>query len=770
MDNQQIKKVEILAPAGSIEAFYGCILAGADAVYLAGNRYGARAYADNFSTEELISCIRYAKLLHRKIYLTVNTLIKESEMENVIPFIRPFYEEGLDGVIIQDLGLVQQLKYHFPGMELHASTQMTITGSEGAALMAEEGICRVVPARELSLEEIKKIKKDTGLEIECFIHGAMCYCYSGQCLFSSFLGGRSGNRGRCAQPCRLNYEFGQKQGYPLSMKDMCTAPILQELIESGIDSFKIEGRMKRPEYAAGVTSIYRKLVDSYYETGTCTLSKEDEALLHRLYVRSEISEGYYHKHNGRELITKNSPAYATTEDQLLTMIHDQYIKDAINRFPKLSVQMYASFLLSEPASLTVTLDDNPEVYVTVTGEEVMEAKNRPLLEEDIKKGLLKLGNSYFSCTEDDCQVFSSENIFYSLKSINELRRLAIDKLTDILLKQGRRTSKNPQNIDTVTQMSDNKKVEDSDDSALRVLVRSLPQLEAVASSKTELANNGLLASASDHIRIYLEEDLLLSDTEKVLSICKEMPKNNSNDSMGLTVAFYIAMVPVRRYRDKKLIIRLEKILSEQHLFEGLLIRNLEDFAYWKRHNKNSDLDFRLVADASLYSWNRSAQKYLAKTFDELVLPLEPSGYETKQLAKVYQENYGKKIEKLVYGRNVMMVSAGCIRKTCLSCENGSGSEFLYLKDRKSAQLPVRVDCLHCQNVIFNSEKISLHRVLEDYKDFCSFRLEFTDESFEETKHILVYYYRLKNDQYHFDKSNPDPVKSYTTGHEKNGVE
>lgn len=250
-----MKKVELLAPAGSFQALKGAVSAGADAIYLGGQQYGARAYADNFSKEEICQGIHLAHVFGRKIYLTVNTLVKEKELDLLYDFLLPFYESGLDGVIVQDLGVLRLIRDSFPELSLHASTQMSLTGYRGADFLQKEGVSRIVPARELSLEEIKRIKEYTGIEIESFIHGAMCYCYSGQCLFSSILGGRSGNRGRCAQPCRLPYrtEEGRGECYPLSMKDMCTLEILPELIEAGIDSFKIEGRMKRPEYAAGVT-------------------------------------------------------------------------------------------------------------------------------------------------------------------------------------------------------------------------------------------------------------------------------------------------------------------------------------------------------------------------------------------------------------------------------------------------------------------------------------------------------------------------------------
>ena len=197
------KPVELLAPAGNPDAFYGAVKAGADAVYLGGQRFGARAYAENFTGDELLECIRYGHIIGCKIYLTVNTLMKEEELEELYDYIFPLYEGGLDGVIVQDFGALQLLKESFPDLELHASTQMTLCSRFGAELLKNMGACRIVPARELCLEEIKAIKQTVDIELETFIHGAMCYSYSGQCLFSSILGGRSGNRGRCAQPCRL---------------------------------------------------------------------------------------------------------------------------------------------------------------------------------------------------------------------------------------------------------------------------------------------------------------------------------------------------------------------------------------------------------------------------------------------------------------------------------------------------------------------------------------------------------------------------------------
>ena len=319
---KQDREIELLAPAGSREAFYGAVHAGADAVYMGGEKFGARAYADNFSREDLIACIRYGHIHGCRSYLTVNTLMKEQELTELTEELRPLYEAGLDGVIVQDIGALHVIRQYFPGLKIHASTQMTVTGPEGAKLLKELGVSRVVPARELSLRELGNLKRESGLEVEAFVHGAMCYCYSGACLFSSILGDRSGNRGRCAQPCRLAYDTDspgavvhRKEYYPLSLKDLCTIEHLPELIEEGIDSLKIEGRMKRPEYAAGVTALYRKYLDRYltHPEKPFHVENEDLEALAKLYIRSQRQDGYFFRQNGREMVTLESPSYSGSD-------------------------------------------------------------------------------------------------------------------------------------------------------------------------------------------------------------------------------------------------------------------------------------------------------------------------------------------------------------------------------------------------------------------------------------------------------------------------
>ncbi|MBP5299461.1 MAG: U32 family peptidase [Lachnospiraceae bacterium] len=425
MNNQ---RCELLAPAGDYEALTGALNAGADAVYLGGSKFGARAYASNFTEEELVEGLNYAHLLDKKIYLTLNTLVKEKEFGELYDFLLPYYENGLDGIIIQDIGVMDFVHCNFPLLPIHVSTQAYVTGPESVEFYRRLGAVRVVPARELSLDDIKAIK-ETGIEVETFIHGAMCYCYSGQCLFSSIVGGRSGNRGRCAGPCRLPYSFTYQgkegfkgESYPLSLKDMCTVYDIYELLDAGIDSFKIEGRMKKAEYAAGVVSVYRKYIDSYYNGERKKVSPEDDKLLKSLYIRSEIQSGYYHKHNGKDMITLKSPAYSATDDKLLADIRREYLSD----LKKAKVSMKAFCKVGEPFSLEVNYKD---FDVKVFGDNPIEASlTRPATKEDIIRSLSKLGNSYFEL--DSVKLDLNGDCFVPVKMLNDLRRQAITALLD----------------------------------------------------------------------------------------------------------------------------------------------------------------------------------------------------------------------------------------------------------------------------------------------------------------------------------------------------
>ena len=446
------KKLEVLAPAGSFESMKAAVAAGADAVYMGGSRFGARAYADNPDEHGLLEAIDYVHLHGRRLYMTVNTLFKEEEMGELYQYLLPYYREGLDAVIVQDLGAMDFMCRNFPGIDLHASTQMTITGVNGARLLKELGASRVVTARELSLDEIRRIRDQVDVEIESFVHGALCYCYSGQCLMSSLIGGRSGNRGRCAQPCRLPYEVrenGKKPGEPLnrkqernvmSLKDLCTLDLIPDLAAAGIYSLKIEGRMKSPRYTAGVVSIYRKYVDRFLEYGPdgYFVEPEDKKVLSDLFDRGGFTSGYYKQHNGRDMVAlKEKPAFREGNQKLFDYLDKTYVEAEL----KESINGRAVLEEGKPSELELSLaggvcPDGSLAQVRVEGQMPQIAQNQPLTEDKILKQLGKTGNTPFVFA--NLEVELKGNLFMPVQAQNELRRAGLEALEQAVLDQWRR--------------------------------------------------------------------------------------------------------------------------------------------------------------------------------------------------------------------------------------------------------------------------------------------------------------------------------------------
>ncbi len=738
-------KVELLAPAGNIQGFYAAISAGADAVYLGGSKFGARAFADNFTEEELIHCIRYAHILGRKVYLTVNTLVKEKEFAQLFEYLLPLYENGLDGVIIQDIGILTYIREHFPQMELHVSTQMTLTGKYGANMLKELGACRIVPARELSLEEMKEIKSYTGLEIETFVHGAMCYCYSGQCLFSSILGGRSGNRGRCAQPCRLPYDAIvndniTKDCYPLSLKDMCTIEHIPQLIEAGINSFKIEGRMKKPEYSAGVTSIYRKYIDRYYQNPNdkLVIEKSDLDKLANLYIRSEQQDGYYFKHNGREMVTLKNPAYSGNDEAFLASIRKQFMEIK----PKIKVDMYANFQLNQEAQITVVLDSKS---VTRTGEPVLIAQKAPITEANIKKQLCKLGDTMFEV--DNLVITLEEGAFYPLKSINGLRRQLITELENQMIRENglcvHRKDMAIEPIDYNDKGYDNTLAHHSN-TGLIVSVRTQDQLSGI---KEFINNNKNIESIIQSI--YLDSDMFVSNR---INNLKQILADIDD-----TISVYIALPYILRKRDQLFLQEILDILTLDNV-DGCLTRSLEGYAYLKEHAYNK----KIVLDANMYIWNKETKDFWDARVDNYCIPFELN---SKEQRDVFNKSYdGLELpEKIVYGRIPMMVTANCIAKTTNSCLKKSAVKQVFLKDRMKKEFPVVLNCTHCMNIIYNTVPLSLHGEYVKWKDKYKPRLDFTIEDKKMTKDVLDFFVDL---QASGAVSINLPFREYTTGHEK----
>lgn len=736
------KRTELLAPAGSYDAFLGALNAGADAVYLGGERFGARAYADNFDADQVVRALHIAHFYGKKIYLTVNTLLKERELAELSDYLAPFCEAGLDVVIVQDFGVFCHIRDRFPNLPLHVSTQMSVTGARGAAFLKDQGACRIVPARELSLEEVRKIKDETGVEVECFIHGAMCYCYSGQCLFSSILGGRSGNRGRCAQPCRLPYEIydGEKRlsgsHYPLSLKDMCTLEYLPRLLEAGIDSFKIEGRMKRPEYAAGVTAIYRKYIDLYEREGAAGYQVDPADLdrLRRLYIRSEIQTGYYERHNGKEMITLDAPGYSGSDEAFLTQIRENYLREP----EKMPVRMEAVVKVGEPLGLRITADlEYDQTSVEVLGEVVQQAKNAPLTEETVRKQLEKTGESLVHVTA--CEISLEGEGFVPVKALNELRRAAVSAFERAAAAE-RKIDRPSQSI--LSEVQDREKQEiQIEPPAMDCLVSTLGQLRSVI-------------EWGRCRRIYVESDLLLAQKDRVLQFLGREALENGREC-------YLALPYVLREQDEAWSeCLLACLLETGMLFSGFLVRNLEELGMvrsWMRERTDVFGGYALIPDAGLYCFNSEAAGFLSEFTGEITIPYELNAKEAAHLTRAARGR-GMSANLIVYSRIPMMVTANCLCKTADLCQGARQKEQrFFLKDRYGATFPVVINCDHCYNVLYNSVPYSLHGAKKerDRIGAAAFRYDFTMETDEECRQIL---------------EGDFPFTEYTAGHCKRGVD
>lgn len=677
--------MELLSPAGNYLACIGAINAGADAVYLGGSKYGARAYAENFSDEEIFKAIEYAHLFNVKIYLTVNTLIKEREWEDCISYIRPFYEAGLDAVIVQDLGLISVFKSYFPNMECHISTQGFATGLESVRFYKKLGADRVVLARELSLDEIKKIKQSEDIELETFIHGAMCYSYSGQCLFSSCLGGRSGNRGRCAGPCRLPYKLvskdfnAGKEAYYLSMKDQCTLEILPYLIDAGIDSLKIEGRMKKPEYSAFVTSVYRHYIDSYLvNPSDYKVLEKDLSDLKKIYLRSEIKDGYYFCQNGKEMLTLSSPGYIGSEDSLMEDIRKKYLSAS----KKISVDAF--FHAEIGKALSLVLSDKNGNTVTSTGPVCEKSEKHPATSSDIKKQISKLGDTEFILDCFDANI--DGNCFLPVKILNEIRRDAADKLKKLLLQKMSRASS--------SFCTDNMFRE-------RIDFEKKPIISITTKEQFDCINE------------YLEDCYIALPYELLKGL------------YGTKKDFFVNLPFVTRQKDYRILDEIYDFILHNDV-AGAIVNNYEEI------NRFADLGKILIFGNAIYGFNKEAVSCISSFSDSFVLPAELNSHEIDDLE--YNECYLN-----VYGKIPLMKTANCIVKTCMGCHKNSGNLFVYIRDRKNTDFSVMRDCDFCYNVIYNS----VPTFIENNGEF-NLYISFTDEKKEEVIKIMDYYFRVSN--------------------------
>ena len=702
------KDFELLAPAGNLEIFKGVIESGADAVYVGGSMFGARAYANNFTEDELLEAIDFAHLRGVKVYLTVNTLIKNSEFSKLYDYLLPYYKRGLDAVIVQDIGVVKAIHEYFPSLEIHTSTQMTVTGADGVRFLSQFGVTRVVMAREVSLAEMKRIHEETGMELEAFVHGALCYSYSGQCLFSSILGGRSGNRGRCAQPCRLPYTVeGKKDEYILSLKDMCGIKALDKLHDAGVYSLKIEGRMKQLEYACGVVKYYRSYIDSMKP-----VTDADYDRIKALGNRCGFTDRYYFDHNGSDMVTYVKP---------------NFVSNAAEPSPekrKLSIEGELVLREGEPGSLTVKRGD---VTYKASIEPVSAALKAPLDKKAAIDRINKTGDTDFEFSHIKAEI--GENVFVPNGALNKLRRDAISGLCDKLLKKYYRNDARYADMSRLTVLPEHVvKSNAAHDEAIN-------DYTIICSCMTRAQLDTLIGYECFDV-FYLDFDMYDRKTliQQFADDVKSLTKRNKK--------VYLMLPTIFRADSSDYFVSIAKELDKVS-FEGFVVKNYEELYL----TENLFIDKKIILDHNMYTFNDvSKSAFFEHGVSGDTVPLELNSREI-----MHRNNIGSQM--IVYGYYPLMTTANCVHKNTKGCDKKQ--KLIYLKDRYNKSFAVCNNCKECYNTIYNSLPTMLTKNISKLKEagIRSFRYSFTIETPKQIKAVM-----------------DDKVAEYTNGHYKRGVE
>ena len=705
------KDFELLAPAGNLEILKGVIESGADAVYVGGSMFGARAYANNFTEDELLEAIDFAHLRGVKVYLTVNTLIKNSEFSKLYDYLLPYYKRGLDAVIVQDIGVVKAIHEYFPSMEIHTSTQMTVTGADGVRFLSQFGVTRVVMAREVSLAEMKRIHEETGMELEAFVHGALCYSYSGQCLFSSILGGRSGNRGRCAQPCRLPYTVeGKKDEYILSLKDMCGIKALDKLHDAGVYSLKIEGRMKQLEYACGVVKYYRSYIDSMK-----SVTDADYDRIKALGNRCGFTDRYYFDHNGSDMVTYVKPNFVSNAEE------------PSPEKRKLSIEGELVLREGEPGSLTVKRGD---VTYKASIEPVSAALKAPLDKKAAIDRINKTGDTDFEFSHIKAQI--GENVFVPNGALNKLRRDAISGLCDKLLKKHYRNDARYADISSMCELPEHVVKSDAahEDGAVNA-----KDYTTICSCMTRAQLDTLIGYECFDV-FYLDFDMYDRKTliQQFADDVQSLTKRNKK--------VYLMLPTIFRADSSDYFVSIAKELDKVS-FEGFVVKNYEELYL----TENLFTGKKVILDHNMYTFNDvSKSAFFEHGVSGDTVPLELNSKEI-----MHRNNIGSQM--IVYGYYPLMTTANCVHKNTKGCDKKQ--KLIYLKDRYNKSFAVCNNCKECYNTIYNSLPTMLIKNISKLKEagIRSFRYSFTIETPKQIKAVM-----------------DDKVAEYTNGHYKRGVE
>ncbi len=819
-------KIEILAPAASYEGMKAAMNAGCDAVYIGGKSFGARAFAKNPDDETMLRAIDEAHIRDKNLYLTVNTLVKEEElMDDLYNYLEKFYLQGLDAVIVQDIGVMNFIHKHFPKLPIHASTQTTITMAEGANLLKELGVTRLVTPRELSFDEIRNIREKSDIEIETFVHGALCYSYSGQCLISSMLGGRSGNRGRCAQPCRMPYAFysgdskvsSDQEKYLLSPKDINNLSLIPELIEAGVNSFKIEGRMKRPEYAALVSSVYRKYVDYYLEHGTIQYKekvhskeyKQDMLDLKDIYNRGGFSQGYGKTYHGKDMMSMDRPNHkgvyigeVTSKDKRqleISFKEDVNAQDVIDIRSKDGESVY-EFTLKDPNVKGESLWANAgkKLVDIKIGQGVYRTRNNNLLdriatdyiENDSKQAIgaqltakigkrLELTLRYKDIT---ASIYQGE--------VQEAKNRPITK--DNIEKQIGKMGDTPYYLDTFeVDMDENIFVPLTWLNELRRDAVELIQKAVIGrytrtrkdlldpkerQEKSLTHNPDTLDSSPNNpstgitVSIQTEEQFYaVLDIDELTAIHGQYDRlalgqliDMAKKAAAANKKFYISLPQISRLSLYKKMDKELHSLIEENLITGFVVKNLEEVALLQPY---IDSRLEIISNYSFYLFNSEARKFYKKLgLNHYTASLELNYQELKKLGV-------EDCDIVVYGHLPLMVSAQCLYENtdkCKPCQE-EDNRTDYLLDRLGERFYVQTNCRECYNTILNGQSLSLLNHLDEIRSLNprNIRLDFTIETKEEVRAVTKSFVRAYYGDGNIETYNP---QNYTTGHFKRGVE
>lgn len=666
--------IEILSPAGEWESFVCAVNNGADAVYVGGSKFSARKNAVNFTDEQLKNAVEYAHIRGVKVYVALNTLIHENELNEAYNFIKYLCDIGVDALIVQDMGIIYMINKFFPDMPIHASTQMTVHNIYGTKAVEKLGFKRVVLSRELSFEQIKKIIASCNAEIEVFAHGALCMCYSGQCLMSSLIGARSGNRGACAQPCRLSYTVcdknkvpvGDTDKYYLSLKDLCTVDELKKFRDMGVKSLKIEGRMKSKEYVSIVTSMYDK-----YRSGA-DVKIEDIKILENIFSRSGFTKGYLYGKTGADMLNlhkHNDNVYKQIDEDVHTIANT-----LINAKKTVSVDAYVNVLSGCIPYVVITYKD---ISVTAYGDTAVEKAIKVATDpQRIVEQVCKTGDSAFVIDNISYDIDNDINI--SIKSVNELRRNALKLLEGELIKRADKICRDYE-YHIISKSNVNYRLSTS--------VKNMSQAKKVFEMGFE--------------RIYIPYNVYVSDKgffDSHKDVFVLMLSNIADDSV----------LDICHGTD------LDRVCVSN-------ISHIECFR-----------DKQMSADYSMNIYNTMSQKMMCKMGVD-VMCLSPE-LNINQLENV---NYNCKTEIIVYGRLKLMTVRNCIAKSN-SGECNCTEEIRYLKDRKNMYFPFYTDKTTCTNSIYNSLPVYMGDRKNELININAnwYRFDFTDETAADIQNIV----------------------------------